>query len=60
MSKEELKQDILQVLERLPDETLASILGYLKQVEQDKSFLNQSNLQRILEEDQELLEKLAQ
>ncbi|OLY90984.1 hypothetical protein [Cnuella takakiae] len=60
MSKEELKQDILQVLERLPDETLASILGYLKQVEQDRSFLNHSHLQRILEEDQELLEKLAQ
>lgn len=60
MSKEELKQDILQVLERLPGETLASVLGYVKQVEQDKSFLNQSNLQRILEEDQELLEKLAQ
>jgi uncharacterized tellurite resistance protein B-like protein len=57
----EPKQEIVQIVNKLPNEVLGEILQYLRQVEQttaEKMRLS-SNLKTILSEDRELLEKLA-
>ena len=57
----EIRQEIAQLVETLPQELLGEVLAYLRQVEktsQDKLRLS-SNLQSILLEDREVLEKLA-
>ena len=62
MSKEEIKYEINQVLNHLPDETLEEILRFLKQVQTEKStsMFNTVAIQKLFSEDKELLEKLAQ
>jgi hypothetical protein len=57
----ETKQEIVQIVEKLPDEVLGELLKYLRQVEKttaEKMRLS-LNLNTILTEDRELLEKLA-
>ena len=57
----EVKQEITQLLEALPNEVLGDVLTYLRQVEKTapaKRHLT-LNLQAILLEDREVLEKLA-
>jgi restriction endonuclease Mrr len=57
----ELKQEIVQILDKLPNEVLSELLQYLRQVEKttvEKMRLS-LNLKTILTEDRELLEKLA-
>lgn len=57
----ELKQEITQIVNVLPNEILGELLSYLRQVEkvsQEKMRLS-LNLKTILTEDRELLEKLA-
>ena len=57
----ELKQEITQIVNVLPNEVLGELLCYLRQVEkvsQEKMRLSLS-LKTILTEDRELLEKLA-
>ena len=57
----ELKQEITQIVNVLPNEVLGELLRYLRQVEkvsQEKMRLS-LNLKTILTEDRELLEKLA-
>lgn len=57
----EVKQEITQLLEALPSEVLGDVLTYLRQVEKTapaKRYLT-LNLQAILLEDREVLEKLA-
>ena len=57
----ELKQEITQIVNVLPNEILGELLRYLRQVEkvsQEKMRLS-LNLKTILAEDRELLEKLA-
>ena len=57
----ELKQEIIQIVNKLPNEVLEELLQYLRQVEKttsDKTRLS-LNLNTILTEDRELLEKLA-
>ncbi len=56
-----VKQEITQIVDTLPDEVLNELLEYLRQVEkvsQEKMRLS-LNLKTILTEDRELLEKLA-
>jgi hypothetical protein len=62
MSTKELKEEINKVLSGAPDDVLESVLDYLKGL-LSKSKTNailSNNLNRILHEDKELLERLAQ
>ena len=57
----ELKQEINQIVNVLPNEVLGELLSYLRQVEivsLEKMRLS-LNLKTILTEDREVLEKLA-
>lgn len=57
----ETKQEIVQIVNKLPNEVLEELLQYLRQVEKtttEKMRLS-LNLNTILTEDRELLEKLA-
>lgn len=57
----EVKQEIVQIVDKLPNEILEELLQYLRQVEKtstEKMRLS-LNLNTILTEDRELLEKLA-
>jgi hypothetical protein len=60
MNTVEIKSEIVKVLDTMPEETLASVLSYLRSViiSENKIILS-SNLRKILEEDNELLQKLA-
>lgn len=62
MSTAEIKTEIEKVLDAMPESVLESVLQYLKSVtvskQQDIDFSN--NLRKILSEDKELLQKLAQ
>jgi hypothetical protein len=61
MSTKELKEEINKVLSDAPDDILESVLDYLKGLlSKSKSHaILSSNLNRILHEDKELLERLA-
>lgn len=57
----ELKQEIAQIVDKLPNEVLGELLQYLRQVEKttiEKMRLS-LNLNTILTKDRDLLEKLA-
>jgi hypothetical protein len=62
MSKDEIKYEINKVLDLLPDRALEDLLSFLKNIENHNSdiFLDKSRLQKILNEDIDLLQKLAQ
>lgn len=62
MSKDEIKYEITKVLDRFSDKALEDILAFLKNIE-DKhrtAIFNSDLLQKILSEDKDLLQKLAQ
>lgn len=57
----EIKQEIVQIVNKLPNEVLGELLQYLRHVEKstpEKTRLS-LNLNTILTEDREVLEKLA-
>jgi len=62
MTTKDLRMEINRVMENVPDDFLSEILNYLKEVEnkakQDLSSVQR--IKRILKEDKDLLEKLAQ
>jgi len=62
MSKDEIKYEINRVLDHFSDQALAELLTFLKQLESrnNNTFLSSRDLQKILSEDKQLLEKLAQ
>ena len=61
MSKEEIKYEINKVLDKLSDKSLEDLLSFLKGIEtKNPSLFSQDSLQKILSEDKELLQKLAQ
>ena len=62
MSKDEIKTEINKVLDQLPDKTLEGILQLLRKIEQKETpfAVNQSLIDKILNEDSDLLHKLAQ
>jgi len=64
MSKDEIKKEINKVLDLLPDKALEDLLSFRKNIEGNSQaqglFLDSSRLNRILNEDKELLLKLAQ
>jgi hypothetical protein len=56
-----IKQEIVQIVNKLPDEVLEELLQQLRQLEKNtsKKMRLSLNLKKILTEDRELLEKLA-
>jgi hypothetical protein len=62
MSKDEIKYEINKVLDLLPDKALEDLLSFLKNIETKSkdSLLDSSRLKKILTQDKELLQKLAQ
>jgi hypothetical protein len=62
MSKDEIKNEINQVLNRFSSDALEELLSFLKQLEgrDNQAIIDSNVLHRILSEDRELLEKLAQ
>jgi hypothetical protein len=61
MSKNEVKEQINKVLDNAPDEVLESILDYLKELlsKSSSDALMSNNLNKILHEDKEVLERLS-
>jgi hypothetical protein len=62
MSKNEVKEQINKVLDNAPDEVLESILDYLKELllKSKSEVMLANNLNKILHEDKEVLERLSQ
>jgi hypothetical protein len=62
MSRDELKEEIAKVLETVPEEILEDVLDYLKiLIANPKEKLSiTTKLRQIINEDEELLQKLAQ
>ena len=62
MSKEEIKYEISKVLDHFSDKALGELLAFLKELDGKKESKTPitSSLNKILEEDKELLAKLAQ
>ena len=62
MSKKEIKDEISKVLDHFSDKALSELLRFLKELDSKNKVDISSNasLQRILQEDKELLAKLAQ
>jgi hypothetical protein len=62
MSKDQIKYEINRVLDKFSSDALEELLSFLKQLEErnNPATVNSDVLQRILSEDRELLEKLAQ
>ena len=61
MTKNEIKEQINKVLDNVSDEALESILNYLKELisKSDTDLILSNNLNKILSEDKEVLERLA-
>lgn len=62
MSTQEIKSEIQKILSSLPEERLPIILDYLKEVQQITSskVLTSKNLSKILQDDSNLLKRLAE
>ncbi|MDI9878868.1 hypothetical protein [Flectobacillus longus] len=57
----ETKQEIIEIVDRLPDNVLTEVLQILRQLQEDSQTKIQlsSNLSIVLKEDRELLKELA-
>ena len=62
MTTKDLRKEINRVIEKVPDDFLTDLLSYLKEFENrsKKDLESLKHIKKILKEDQELLEKLAQ
>ena len=62
MSRDQIKYEINRVLDRFSGDALKELLSFLRQLEErnNQATVNSDVLQRILSEDKEQLEKLAQ
>lgn len=61
MSKDQIRYEINQVLDHFSDVALEELLAFLKQsAQKNTQGLNQEHLYKILAEDRQLLERLAQ
>ena len=62
MADDNIKLEINKALDHLSDNALNGLIQFLKQFESKKNntFLNSNDFQKILSEDKQLLEKLAQ
>lgn len=57
-----LKQDFIKIVDQLPDEAIRELLEYIfeKREKSLKSILLKAHLDKVLNEDAELLEKLSE
>jgi hypothetical protein len=57
----ETKQEIIEIVDRLPNDVLTEVLQILRQLQKDSQTKIQlsSNLSTVLKEDRELLKELA-
>lgn len=57
----ETKQEIIEIVDRLPNDVLTEVLQILRQLQKDSQTKIQlsSNLSTVLNEDRELLKELA-
>ena len=61
MSKDEIKYEISKVLDRFSDNSLTDLLAFLKDIDnKQRTTFSSDTLQKILSEDKDLLQKLAQ
>jgi len=62
MSKKEIKDEISKVLDQFSDKALSELLKFLKELDSKNgsTISSKSSLDRILQEDKDLLAKLAQ
>jgi hypothetical protein len=62
MSKDELKYEIDKILDHFSENALENLLAFLKQLKakDNTTLFDATHLNKILAEDKELLEKLAQ
>lgn len=62
MTTKDLKLEIQKVLDQVPENSLPDVLLYLKEVQKRTAseITNAQHLGKILKEDRELLQKLAQ
>ena len=62
MTTKEIKSEIQKVLDKVPDVLLGDILDYLKAIREKSvhSVRMSNDIRKIISEDRELLEKLAQ
>ena len=62
MTTQEIKSEIQSLLDKIPESVLEDILNYLKEVEtkSEDQITTSRNISKILHEEKELLEKLAQ
>jgi len=60
MSKEEIKSEINKVLDHFSDKGLEEILNLLKQLDSKLPSVESDIIQKIISEDNQLLQKLAQ
>ena len=62
MTTKEIKSEIQSLLDKIPEVVLEDILSYLKEVEtkSEDQITTSRNISKILHEEKELLEKLAQ
>ena len=56
-----LKKDFIKIVDELPDEAIRELLEYIfeKREVKSKSILHKAHLDKVLIEDEELLEKLS-
>lgn len=62
MLKDQLKSEIVKVLDHFTNETLEELLSFLKRLDEkviDKSTVNSLLIKKIIEEDSSLLKRLA-
>ena len=62
MSKKEIKDEISKVLDHFSDKALSELLNFLKELDSknNSKMPYMSSLNKVLQEDKELLAKLAQ
>ena len=61
MSKDEIKYEMSKVLDRFWDKSLTDLLAFLKDIDnKQRTTFSSDTLQKILSEDKDLLQKLAQ
>ncbi len=61
MNRHELQTEIQRILEKAPESVLTEVLRYLQEIKslEPEDLRMAQNLNKILQEDRELLEKLA-
>ena len=59
MTRAEVKNKINQIIDKLPDKTLEAVYEIFRHAESDQIIDLKANLDKVLMEDAELLQKLA-